>query len=231
VNKYALIAVAVGAMVAALATIRLAAIIWATPMAIWAEAYPPLFDPTVKVDPGTERWALWLSSRIADAGLIRATSSVCLGLAQGQGGSVSPQRADDPTACLTEINKALLASPSNSELWFFKASMLAAEGEFDEAMMNALRNSYRTAPVEGWIASGRVILGLRLFPVLAPELQERVRSDLKLVLGEPPLSQPLVDAYSKDSTLRASAALPLRALSADEMQMFVSMVHSAVRDQ
>ena len=139
--------------------------------------------------------------------------------------------ADDRTACLAQINEALQASPSNGELWFFKASTLAAEGDFGEAMMNALRNSYRTAPVEGWIASERVILGLRLFPILPPDLQGGVRSDLELVLGEPRLSQPLVDAYAGDSTLRAPAAVPLHALPADAMQRFVRMVRAAVRDR
>jgi len=97
-------------------------------------------------------------------------------------------------------------------------------------MMNALRNSYRTAPVEGWVASERVVLGLRLFPALPPDLQDGVRSDLALVLRETGLSQPLVDAYAGDALLRSAASAPLHALPADAMQGFVRMVQAAVRD-
>ena len=128
------------------------------------------------------------------------------------------------------VDEALRASPASSELWLFKASQYAAAGNFGEEMMKSLRNSYRTAPREGWIASQRVLLGLRLFPALAPDLQASVSADLRLVLDYPQLSQPLVNAYATDSSLRAAAFAPLHALPTDALQHFVSLVRAAVHE-
>jgi hypothetical protein len=229
-HQLVLTAVAVGAILAAVATVRLAAVTWATPADVWAEEYPPLLDASVSVDPGTLRFAKAVSHRVSDAALVRALGAVCFPGAQGGDALIAGEQGD-PAACLAVIDEGLLAAPSNGELWFFKASTLAAEGEFGDPMMSALRNSFRTAPEEGWIAAGRVVLGLRLFPVLAPDLQEDVQADLRLVTSNSRLAKRLVDAYAGDGSLRAAAALPLRALPAEEMQRFVRMVRAAVRDQ
>lgn len=229
-HKLLLIAVAAGGVITSVATIRLAAVTATTPTNVWENEYSPLVDAAVKVDPARLNWARSLSSQISDAGLFRATEVVCFRAAPAQAASEAGKRADQYADCLLEIDHALQAAPSNGELWLFKATTLAADGEFGQSMMNALRNSYRTAPVEGWIASMRVVFGMRLFPALPPDLQEQVASDLQLVLNFPSLSKPLITAYTADSAMRVAAAALLRALPIGEMQRFVHLVRAAVPD-
>src|SRR5260221_7869770 len=120
-RQLTIISVAATAMIAAIATLRLAAVTLSTPITVWTEVYPRLLDPALEVDLRTQQPAETLSSRISDASLIHATQPVCFG------GSKSAS-ASDRAACLAELDKALLASPSSGELWLFKASTLAAGG-------------------------------------------------------------------------------------------------------
>jgi hypothetical protein len=156
---------------------------------------------------------------------------VCFESSSPVGSPQNGSQATDTAACFGKIDAALRAAPASGELWLFKASKLASEGQFGEPMMNALRNAYRTTPAEGWIASERVILGLKLFPALAPDLQARVRSDLDLVLRDTRLAQPLVDAYLANQALRAAATTPLNELPTDAMQRFVSRVRAVARER
>jgi hypothetical protein len=222
-----LTAVIFGAVISAAAAIRVAAITWATPIGVWVEDYPALIDPDVRVDDATKYVAQRISPFIADAGLIRSLQSMCFESRATAELLQDQSQTSDVAACLEQIDVALRAAPASSELWLFKASKLASQGRFAEPMMNALRNAYRTAPAEGWIASERVVLGLKLFPALASDLQAHVRSDLELVLRDTRLSRPLVAAYLADPALRATADGVLRGLSADSIRRFVKMARDA----
>lgn len=128
------------------------------------------------------------------------------------------------------IDTALGADPSNGELWLYKVtSRLVRQRKLGSVSFDALRNSYFAAPIEGWIAAERVILGLRLYPVLPEDLQALVDRDLRLVLKSGQLAQRLIEAYASDSSLRAAATVPLRALPADLMSRFVKRIYSVIR--
>lgn len=225
--RLTLLMVVVGIGVSTVATMRLAAVVAASPVAVWSIVYPRLVDATVPVDPETQSRALWLSGLISDPALFRSELPLCLGDAdvQTEGQTANGNGGN----CLALIDDALRAAPSNGELWLFKASMMISRGDFGESTFNALRNSFRVAPVEGWIASGRVVLGLRLYSALPADLQDRVDQDLRLVLRFPTLVRPLAEAYASDSLLRASAAPVLRGLPGDLMQAFVGNIQSVLR--
>jgi hypothetical protein len=230
-RRLLLVAVIVGMAVSAAASVRVAAVTWATPIDSWMEGYPTLLDPGLEVRGGTQNFAARASSIIADAGLIRGLQPICFksGLLPSSPHDQAPRR--DTAACLELVDVALQAAPASGELWLFKASKLASDGRFDEPMMNALRNTYRTSPAEGWLAAERVVLGLTLYPTLAADLQERVRSDLKLVLHHTRLSRPLIVAYLANPTLRAAADMPLHELPEDAIKSFVEMVRAATSNR
>jgi hypothetical protein len=229
-RQLVLVTVIVGIAISAAASVRVAVVTLATPSISWLDGYAALLDPDVKISSETQRFARKVSSLISDVSLIRGLQWVCFG-SEGTSGPPNEAQRKDDAACLIQVDAALRAAPASGELWLFKASMLASRGDFGEPMMNALRNSYRTSLAEGWIASERVILGLRLYPALAPDLQSFARSDLELVLRYAPLSQPLADAYASDATLRNASSAPLRELSEDALRRFVEMVQLAIRNR
>jgi hypothetical protein len=210
---------------------RVIATTLATPSAYWLQGSPTLLDDSVEVSAKTLRVAQWVSSLIADASLIRGLQSVCfkpaasVHLPQEQGQTI------DIAACLEEIEVALRSAPASCELWIFKASVLASAGKFGEPTINALRNAYYTGRNEGWIASRRVILGIKLFQGLPFELRDAVRSDIKLVLTDERLSQPIVDAYVRDALFRSAAKAVIDKLPTETIQSFEYRVRAAIARQ
>lgn len=200
----------------------MAGIVAATPPWIWLDEYPPLVDASVPVPSLTHGIADWLAAYLADSALLRGREDDCF-LAKTASLASS-------TECLADVDAALRASPANGELWLFKASILSNRGEYGAPMLDALRNSYLSAPVEGWIASGRVVFGLQLYPILPDALKAMVSADLRLVLMSPKLFLPLGKAYAGDPLLRSRAAEPINALPADQIARFVDFERKALQD-
>lgn len=219
----ALFAILVGTFIGALATARLAAVVAATPMAMWLVEFPRLIDPTRPVSPSTAKQASSLAWIIADPLLLPAQFATCVPTSVGALPSVNLDH------CLSVVNAALAANPASGEVWLHKAVMFANLGTFGPAW-SALRNACRTAPREGWIATERVIFGLRLYPALSDDLKLCIDRDLQLVLTWPLLAEPLARAYATDPLLRASAALPLRALPPEDISRFVNLVRHFGRE-
>jgi hypothetical protein len=84
--------------------------------------------------------------------------------------------------------------------------------------------SYRTAAKEGWIAAGRVILGLRLYPVLSEDLKAKVGDDLALVIDYDQFSGALTATYLAEASLRKSAQPALEKLVPARLRKFIDLV-------
>jgi hypothetical protein len=180
------------------------------------------------VGPDAAARAERIAARINDPGLFRARIRFCE--VAGRPGVEAPDRTVDGDRCLAAIDGALAAAPASGELWLYKASVLVRRGEIGPAFFEALRNSFLTSRREGWIATGRVILGLRLLPLLPEDLVKIVQSDLVLVVDDPNLSKSLASVYASDELLRNAGATALRSLSADQVYRFISLVRHAAEE-
>jgi hypothetical protein len=222
-RKIVLALTALGLAVCILATARLAAVVAATPPERWLAQDTRLIDLSVRVSPSTEVLAEQLSRLIGDPSLLRGRLARCSG---EQGQPVVPPAERE--ACLAAIDDALRAAPSSSELWLFRATTLARSSDFGDALLAALRNSYTTGPREGWVASGRVVLALRLWFFLPPDLQDSARGDLALVLANN-LAEPLARSYVADPAMRRAALPALQSLPSDLMDRFVWATRDAIQ--
>jgi hypothetical protein len=221
-RKVVLALTALGLAVGLVATVRLAAVVAATPPERWLAQDARLIDPSLTVTAPTQALAEQLSRFIGDPNLVRGRLARCSG---SQGEPVLT--AADRGACLAAIDDALRAAPSSSELWLFRATVLARSSDFGDELLAALRNSYVTGAREGWIASGRVVLALRLWFFLPPDLQDRAREDLALVLANN-LGAPLARSYVADPAMRRAAMPALQSLPSDLMDRFVWATRDAI---
>lgn len=221
-RRLVLLLTAIGLSISVLTTARLAAVVAATPTDRWFAQDARLVDPSLVVAPSMQGRADALAHVIPDANLFRGRLPVCLA-AIGDAAPDAPLRQ-----CLEAIDQALKAAPASAELWLLKATMLLKAGNYGEETQAALRNSYETGPREGWIASGRVVLGLRIWAFLPSDLQDSVRGDFKLVL-ENNLAEAVADAYATDLALRRAALPALQGLPNEMVDKFVSAVRSSLR--
>lgn len=210
---------ALGLAIGLVSTFRLGAVVAAMPASQIFDEPLRLVVPGATVGPGAARRAEAIAARIDDPALLRARLQVCR--SPEDGGAIDRER------CLRAIDDALTAAPVSGELWLFRAKMLAASGVPGEAFFQSLRNSFLTAPREGWIASERVMLELRLYPLLPQDLREQTRSDLLLVMGHGNLSRLLAETYAADLAMRNAGAEALRSLPADVLYDFVGMARNA----
>jgi hypothetical protein len=216
------LAILIGAtLVTAFASFRLAAVVSALPPATWFDQVPLAVDPGHDDDPQTARRAAAVANVIADPLLFGPQAAVC------------DSRADDDlAACDRLLAAALAAAPASGNLWLFKARVLAFNGRYDEPMLTALRNSYRFAPREGWIAAERAVLGLTVYPLLPADLRSDVVADLHLLLSLPGrFAAPVAAAYAANEHLRTAGADALHLLSADDLNRFVARVRTALKSQ
>jgi hypothetical protein len=223
-RSFALTLATVGLLLGAMAALRLGAIVSATPASLWLDPYPRLVDPASPVDNATRSRAEFLAGVLGDASLMRSAIDLCI---RGAHAAAGPDESES-VRCLSVIDQALRSMPSSGELWLAKARLLLVDGQDGEPVFDALRNSYRVSAREGWIAGGRVVLGLRIFPLLPPDLQERVKNDFRLVMTHPSLSAALVGAYAVDPGLRQTAAPALLELPAEEVRAFAELVHDRI---
>ena len=218
-RRLSLLLTTAGLILAVVSVVRLFAVIAGTPQAQWLVEDPRLVDEQA-VDPEAEARAAAVSRFVSDARLDAAALAAC----------ASPERVRSPATnaeCLRQVDTTLRASPSSGELWLYRAQLLLETGNLGAAFTDSLRNSYRVAPREGWLAAGRVVLGLRVFPLLPAELQAEVHSDLDMVLAYTPLMKLLVGTYRTDVTFRQTAGAVIRGLPPAQIEEFVRCVREA----
>lgn len=206
--------VLLAALISTVAVARLASVVVASPRTIWLVDYPLFADPALSAEPAAVAASSTLSKWIADPALFRAAAPGCFDYQAGEA----------VRACLEALDRALTAAPANGELWLVKATTMLNSGDFSPPAFEALRNSYRVARAEGWIASGRVLLALTLYESLPDDLRVLAQQDLKLVLRYPDLAAPLGAAYLSDALLRRSARPALETLTPSEMDTFLWVV-------
>ena len=215
-----------GLLVGAGASLRLAAVVSATATNQRLVEYPRWVDPSARVDSGTQARAEWLAHFFRNPAIYAVGLTHCvfveLPSADGQTDRLS-------TACETVLDEVIRSNPSSGELWLFKARALLRTGRPMHSVADALGNSYFVTPNEGWIAGGRVVLGMALFPLLPADLQQHVKSDLENVLEYPRLSEGLISRYLGDPAFRRAAAPVLQGLPADLIERFVGLTRSTMR--
>jgi hypothetical protein len=86
------------------------------------------------------------------------------------------------------------------------------------------------APHEGWIATPRVIFGLRIYPLLPEDLKADVQTDLVQIIGEGRLSHIVARAYAADPAMREAGGAALRTLPSDLMFRFAGITREAAAD-
>lgn len=205
--------------IGSVAVVRLAAVVAATPAARLLVDTPQLVDPALPVSERTRARADFLSHLVSDAKLAPAILAACTTSPGATEGSEEASASPVPAACLDAIDGVLDAAPYSGELWLYRAAVLVSSGDVGPDAMTALRRSYLTTRREGWIASGRVVLGLRLYPLLPADLRQSVRGDLAIVAANPALAAPVIAAYRTDVGLHRvveSTLGPLPALVLDD---------------
>jgi hypothetical protein len=210
----------VGAAIGGIACLRLAAVVSATPSVTWLPELNALVRPRLAVGERTRARAALVDRFIADPTLMLALFPGC------GAGAASPSAGDGAAAprCLDVIEATLQEAPWSGELWYAKALYLARAGEGEAPLFEALRMSWRTAPKEGWVAGGRVLLALRLYPTLPEDLRARASEDLALILEYDQYSDPLVTSYAADQSLRTTAQPALEKLSPLQLKKFIDIV-------
>lgn len=201
-------------VIGALATLRLALVVAGTPRSSWLDEYPRMIEPDLAVSPAVLARTTAVSRVAADPSLARVQLAAC-------------RPANE--ICRNEVDDALRVDPSSSELWSYRASLFVRTLDFREELYRSLRSSYVTGPREGWIAGGRVIFGLGLYPVLPEDLRGKVVGDLDLVLRNASLSGPLVERYATDPAFRTLAAPAFEQISPEVIEWFIGRVREVVR--
>lgn len=217
-GRLALGLILIGMLTCLIATIRLGAVVAATPTSLWFVEYPRLVDLSVPVSADVKARADWAARYLGDPDLIRGKTASC---------GPETTESDGGASCLAALDAALLGNPAAGELWLLKANTLFRANQLGDALTTALRRSYEASPKEGWIAAERVLAGLRLYPLMPPDIQASTLSDLNIVLSDATLARPLIDAYPRDLALRRAAAGALRALPEALLNKFVSMAKSS----
>ena len=119
---------------------------------------PRLVDLSPPTDTSIVTVSSDLSGLLVDPALFYGSEKVCAPYGDSAPLPTGEAGADLQRKCLAAIDDALRANPSSGELWLFEARVLFRSGDLGDAMVDALRRSYRTTPDEGWIASERVLL-------------------------------------------------------------------------
>lgn len=211
-----------GLAIGLVSTFRLAAVVAATPTAKLFDEPLMLIDPDVVIEWDASARAEAIAERIGDPSLFRARFRSC---------RTDPDTLEvDFPVCLAAIDDGLRAGPSSGELWLYRAQILAASGEFGNALIESLRNAYRMAPHEGWIATPRVIFAMRIYPLLPEDLKAEVDADLRQVIADGRLSHVVARAYAGDPAMREAGGAALRALPSDLMFRFVGITREAAED-
>jgi hypothetical protein len=200
--------------------VRLGAIVASTPPSTWLAEFNALVRPRLAVDPAIRERAVLVGRYIDDPALMLARYPGC----DSQPAAADAGVAATESACLAIIEETLGQAPYSGELWYAKGLWLARAGQVDETLFESLRMSYRTAPLEGWIASGRVLLGLRLYAELPDDLKQRVGDDLVLVLQYDQFSDALTSSYAADEAFRKLAQPALEKLTPQQLRAFIDLV-------
>jgi hypothetical protein len=200
------------------AVVRLGVSVAASPRSLLLVEPVRYIEPAVRADPATVARGDAAASMVDDAGLIRSRIEHC---------RADEAKAVDPLKCLAVVDDALRASPASGELWLLRATLLAQFGEFGDPLRVALRNSFKAAPLEGWIVVPRLVLELRLYPVLPAELREQARTDLGGVLADPVQAHALAATYARDPAMRDAGKPAFDEIPPELVTRFAAFVRDA----
>jgi hypothetical protein len=219
--------VAVGLALLVPATARLALVVRSTPASHWLVEIPVLADPGIVDRRLTER-AEWTAGIVSDPALVTARLAPCRAAMD-----VALEKRDFPSldaatnACVAIVEEALAANPVSGELWLERARLLLNGGQYHEPLLDSLRRSFEVARHEGWIASDRVPIGIRVYQLLPDDLRADLHDDVRLVLTDYRLADPMIRSVLASATFRETAVSILEQLSPAEKQTFLDLVKQA----
>jgi hypothetical protein len=199
-----------------LSSVRLLLALAGTDPSHWLDEYVPLVrGPSAGAEVGDR--AERVAALVSDPMLFPALYGSC---------SRWPRVNANADDCLRILDETLATQPTASELWLERARVLFAMERPDGAA-RSLERSFETGRREGWIASSRLVVGLRNWNDLPSDLRSLVQSDLRIVLAREGLSDRLAAEFIRDPDLRERVTALL-----DEMGMpegareFIDLVRS-----
>ncbi len=175
-----------GTLVTAVLTIRLAIVVFATPADVWLVEVPALVQSGRTEDPVLRNRADQAAGLVSDPVLAIARLPDC-----PLAGDADRTRS----RCLAVIDEALASGPSLGELWLERARTLLRSGERGTPLFQAMARSHDAGPREGWLATGRAILGIQLFPILPEYVRTGVIADLELTIPQERLVEPVAENF------------------------------------
>lgn len=197
---------------------RMAVGVMATPPSLWPVEFNPLTRATESpaVPAIVANGPDWLS----DPAIARGWINGCVST------SLTPAAA---ASCLEAVDYGLAASPLSAELWLARARLLARQGILDDQMVEALANSYRSGPLESWVASDRLPFALQMLALLPAELTEDIGRDVELVVPNRTSSGPLIAAFIADPFLRQSSwPLISQFTTFDQQEQLIAWIRQAL---
>ncbi|MCK1353547.1 hypothetical protein IVB56_21255 [Bradyrhizobium sp. CW7] len=115
---------------------------------------------------------------VVRSNLIRLDALIRLRIAQEATGSKKPEEADAAAAVAEDrLNSYLALNPADSFLWLMLYSIENMRNGFDARMVGFLDQSYKSGPLEGWIALRRNRLALAAYPALNETIRDTVISE------------------------------------------------------
>jgi hypothetical protein len=221
-------AMAVGLVLLVPATARLALVVRATPPSQWLVEIPVLADPGADVDPRFTERAEWTAGIISDPALVTARLVPCRADMNAHLEDLDFAGLNAATdACVAILDEALAADPVSGELWLERAKLLLDGAQYGDLLLDSLRKSFQLARHEGWIASDRVPVGIRAYQLLPDDLRSDVREDVRLILTDYRLADPMVRSVLGNATFRETAISIVDQLSPEEKQTFLYLVKRA----
>ena len=208
---------AAGTLATAVLTIRLAIVVFATPADVWLVEVPALVQSDRTDHPMLRNRADQAAGLVSDPVLTIARLPDC-----PLAGNTDRTRPH----CLAVIDDALAAGPSLGELWLERARTLLRSGERGTPLFHAMARSHDAGPREGWLATGRAILGIQLFPILPEYVRTGVIADLELTIPEERLVEPLVTAYLSNPLVAANVLTVLDRLPIETQRLFLQAVEA-----
>jgi hypothetical protein len=197
---------------------RLTLTIAATPEELWLTEFAPL-TTVVARDPAPaspEKIAGW----IVDPAVARSLIDAC---------PVAVTTPAEANSCRQAVEYGLAAAPSSSELWLARARLLVATGIVDERFTESLRNSYRTAPLEVWVAAERLPFALQMRALLPEDFGADIGADIAMVIGNRRWAEPLIAAYIADPFLRESTWDVIeRFATLDQQEQLIAWIRAAL---
>ena len=131
--------------------------------------------------------------------------------------------------CANILRDLIAVRPADGRLWLEYAKALVLEGDTDITAMQALAQSYETAPREGWIIGRRISFVVPIWNGLPDELKTVASKEIVDRLNENDIQGLLVQKYVNNPFTRKTIVEILSRASPQQKKWFVWQVQKLVK--